>query len=128
MAIRTTRTHRQALQVVRDNHFTTGKSRFFDRSYIAENSYGEKWLYPGMIVAEGENEKYVPYSAGGSYGDGSNTAVGVLKTLWDVTYDEYEIEPVVHGALIEQRCFVYGGSLGTVPAAVKTALAQIQWV
>ena len=129
MPIVTTRRHRQVLTVVRDNHFFGGKSRFFDTSYIAANSYSEKYLYPGMVLAlDSDTEKYVPYNESASYGTGSDTAVGVLSKVFDVTYDAYMVQPVVHGALIEDRCFVYGGDIGTVPSAVKTALKMIEWV
>lgn len=129
MPIRTTRTHRKPREVLRDNHFVKRESRFFDRSYVTVNTYDERYVYAGMILAlDSGSNKYVPYSAAASYGTGSDTAVGMLHEDYDMTYDEYMIEPVWHGTLLESVCYVYGGAMGTVPAAVKTTLMNIQWV
>jgi len=129
MPFRTERTHRQVYDVLRDNHFSVHKSRVFDSSYIAADTYQNKYLYPGMILAkDSSTNKYVPYNAAASYGTGSNTAVGVLVDFWDMTYGDKIVAPVWHAAVREDYCFVYGGALGTVPAAVKTALDDIEWV
>lgn len=129
MPIRTTRKHRQPLNVLRDNHISILESRFFDASYIAANSYQEKWVYAGVVVAEDtDSGKFVPYSVGASYGTGSDTPVGVLHETWDMTYDEYMVAPVWHGVFVESHCYIYGGALGTISAAVKTALTNIKWV
>jgi len=130
MAFRTTRKHRQPLTVLRDNHFSLRESREFDAStYIAENSYHEKWVYAGIVVAkDSSTNKYVPYNASAAYGTGSDTPVGVLHETYDMTYGNRLVAPVWHGVFIESRCFVYGGAVGTVPAAVKTALDDITWV
>lgn len=129
MPIRTSRTHRQARTVLRDNHFSKLASRFLDRSYIATNAYQEKWIWAGMVMAvDSGSGKYVPYSLGASYGTGSDTAVGILHEDYDFTYDEYMVEPVWHGVLIEAHCFIYGGAVGTVSNAVKTSLDDIAWV
>ena len=129
MPIRTSRTHRWNLTVLRDNHFSKRESRYFDAAtYIAANNYQEKWVYAGLIVAlDSTSNKYVPYNASAAYGTGSDTAVGILHETYDMTYDDYMVEPVWHGVLIEDHCFVYGGALGTVPSAVKTSLDDIQW-
>ena len=130
MPIRSTRTHQWHLTVLRDNHFSRREDRLFDAAtYIAANAYGEKIVYAGLIVAvDSTSGKFVPYNASAAYGTGSDTAVGVLDEPYDMTYDDYMVEPVWHGVLIEDNCYVYGGALGTVPAAVKTALSAILWV
>lgn len=129
MPIRTTRRHRQVLQVLRDNHFSKRESRMFDRSYIADNDYDERFIYPGLIVGLDEvSSYYVPYSYTASYSSYSDTAVGVLHEFYDLTYDTRIVEPVWHGVLIESKCYVYGGDFGDVPDAVKTALTGIVWV
>jgi len=100
-----------------------------DATYIAADVYQNKFVYPGMIMArDNSTSYYVPYSASASYGTYSDTAVGVLHEFYDLTYDSRIVEPVWHGVLIESKCFVYGGPLGTVPAAVKTSLDDIVWV
>ncbi len=53
--------------------------------------------------------------------------MGVLAHFHDVTYGDKLIAPVWHAVLIEEKCFLYGGALGTIPAAVKTALDDIEW-
>lgn len=131
MPFRSTRSHRKVYEVIRDQHFSQHKSRFFDSSYIAANAYSEKFIYPGMVVAlDSSTDKYVPYSAAASYGTGSDSAVGVfaIEGAIDVTYGDKMIAPVWHAVLVESKCFLYGGALGTIPAAVKTALDDIQWV
>jgi hypothetical protein len=121
-------THRPDYDVLRDNHYSTLKSRMLDSSYIAADQYGIKTVYAGMIVAvDSSTSKYVPYSAGASYGTGSDTAVGVLKERYNVTWTDVPVAPFWHGTAIEEFCFVYGGALGTVPSAVKTALDDIEW-
>lgn len=130
LAIRTTRRHRKPLQVLRDNHFSQREDREFDgSSYIELNSYQERMVFAGMIVAlSSVNSKYVPFSEGASYGTGSDTAVGILHEDYDMTYVNRIVAPVWHGILIEERCYVYGGAVGTVPSAVKTSLDDVQWV
>lgn len=129
MPFRTSRTHRQVYNVLRDLHFSKHSSRFLDSSYIAADTYSNKYAYPGMIVAlDSSTSKYVPYSSGASYGTGSDTAVGVLTEFHDVTYGDKLIAPVWHAILKENYCFAYGGVLGTVSAAVKSALDDIEWV
>lgn len=131
MPFRTARTHRQVYNVVRDLHLSQDSSKPFYASYIAANAYSEKYIYPGMIVAVSYISGcyyYVPYSAGASYGTGSDTAIGLLWQLHDLTYGDKMIAPTWHAVAVEEKCFLYGGALGTVPAAVKTALSNIKWV
>lgn len=131
MPYRQIREHRQGYNPLVDaNHLSIEKSRLFDSSYLVANSYGEKWLYGGMIVAvDTDTAKYVPWHASASYGTGSDTAVGVtIEPMMELTYGDIGIAPVWHAKVREQYCFVYGGALGTIPAAVKTALDDILWV
>lgn len=131
MPFRTARTHRQVYNVLRDLHFSQLSSRPFYASYIAANTYQEKYIYPGMIVAVSYISGcyyYVPYSAAASYGTGSDTAVGLLWHIHDLTYGDKMIAPAWHAVVREELCFLYGGALGTVSAAVKTSLDDIEWV
>ena len=131
MPFRTARTHRQVYNVLRDLHVSQESSRPFYASYIAYNAYQERYIYPGMIVAVSYISGcyyYVPYSAAGSYGAGSAAAYGVLWHVHDLTYGDKMIAPTWHAIAIESKCFISGGALGVVPAAVKTALDDIRWV
>lgn len=129
MLIRSSRTHRVPRTVLRDNHFVKRESRWFDSSYIAANEYLEKYVYAGMILAvDSGTGYYVPYNVSAAYGTGSDTAVGVLHEDYDMSYAGYMVEAVWHGTLIESLCFIYGGAIGTVSNAVKTALDDIVWV
>jgi hypothetical protein len=124
------RTKRQHYDVLADTHHVKGKSRTLDRSYIADDSNGERWVYAGMVVAKDWKNDYVPYSAGASYGGGSDTAVGVLVEPYDLTYGDKEAAPAIHALLVEDYCFVYGQSapyMGNIPSAVKTALSHVMW-
>lgn len=104
-------------------------SNWLDSSYFATDSAGQKYAYPGMIVAKDtDTGKYVPYSGTASYGTGSDTAVGVLDTFEDVTLEDVAIAPIFHGSIVERYCHAYGGDLGTVAAGVKTALTDIKWI
>jgi hypothetical protein len=116
--------------VLRDQHFSKRESRYFDgATYIATDTYQNRFVYPGMIVAlDSDSGKYVPYNASASYGTGSDTAIGVLHEFYDMTYDDRIVEPVWHGILIEDHCYIYVGAVGTVTSAVKTALDDIIWV
>jgi hypothetical protein len=128
MPYRTTRTHRQHHEVVRDLHVSRLASRLFDSSYLATNAYQEKYAYAGMIVAlDSATSKYVPYSVAASYGTGSDTAIGLLVEPEDMTWGDKAIAPAWHFIAVEQYCFVYGSAIGTIPAAVKTALDNSEW-
>ena len=128
MPYKVTRTHRQHHEVVRDTHISRLASRLFDSSYLAANAYQEKYAYAGMVVAlDSTTSKYVPYSAAASYGTGSNTAIGLLIEPEDMSYGDKAIAPAWHFIAVQQYCFVYGGPLGTIPAAVKTALDDSEW-
>lgn len=117
-----------------------GPSRWFDASLFVANDRGEIWVSEGMVLAQvwyaastGETSyessyKYVPYSEAGSYGTGSDVAVGILDVTLNLNYNnDTEVSPVIHSQLYESGVYVYGGAKGTVPAAVKTALDGIFW-
>lgn len=107
------------------------KSNWFKYDTIGLDSMGQRYARPGMIVAQlgaAGSYKYVPYSEAASYGTGSDTAVGVLDTFEILTLGDEAIDPISHGTLIEAHCYVYGEDLGNIPAGVKSALANIQWV
>jgi len=122
--------NRAVLQVL-SRLWDVGASLPFDRTYVPENSYGERFLYPGMIVGKNDDQsKYVPYGTGASYGAYSAYACGVIYTMYDFTYEEQIVAPATRAAAIESLCYVYGsGTLGSIPDAVKdaTGMKLIQW-
>jgi len=125
----TSKSRRSILEVKQGHLFDRLISNFFDSTYAGEDSTGQKYVYPGLVVArDTDTNKFVPYSSGASYGTGSNTAVGVLDEFLDVTMGDEAITPVYLGKLIEAHVYVYGVAVGTVSGAVKTALARIEWV
>lgn len=120
--------------VAEPEHVLRLKSNWLLGSYFTENAEGEKRINPGLIVAldgnTGTNQyKYVPYSATASYGPTSNVPVGVLEVIQFATYDDPAISPVVHGKVIEAHCYVFGATAkGSIPAAVKSVLDDIEWI
>jgi hypothetical protein len=108
------------------------KSGLFDSAFWSLIVNDEKYVEPGLVLAQDtSSKKYVPYSAGASYGTGSDTAVGVLDQVVPLTLlteaTDAACEPIYHGELVEAFCFVLGSALGTVPAGVKTDLPDIEW-
>ena len=101
----------------------------FDKTYgYLTTSINQRLVYEGLIVARNTiTYKFVPYSAGATYGTGSDTPVGVLEHRLDVTHFDKATAPIYHGELVEDHCYVYGSNLGVIPAAVKTALSEIHW-
>ncbi len=123
--------HREEiLEVMADRaHLLRTKDNWLDKNYFTEDTNGQKYVRPGLVVARHTTtKKYVPYNASALYGAGSDTAVGILDTFEDATLDDPAIAPVMHGKAIEAHCYQWGGALGTVAAGVKTNLAQIEWV
>jgi len=102
----------------------------FAAVYWPADANNVKEVPPGIIIAQNTTlNQFVPYNAAAAYGAGSDTAVGVFADDFiDVTQGNYGMTPVYHGEIIEENCRVLGTALGTVPAAVKTALADIHWV
>lgn len=128
MPYMTERRHKAILNVVASGHADYLTPRAFLATYIPENSYGDRFVYPGLVVAL-SGHYYVPYNSSASYGTGSDTAVGILTTPVDATMDqEPVISPMYHGQVVEDHCYVLGSSLGSIPAAVKTDLNMIEWV
>ena len=112
-------------------------SNFFDESYFPEDSVGNKYVDPGLIVAlaavaddatYGATYRFVPYTSGGTYGVESDTPYGVLDIRLNATLQGEAIAVLYHGQLQERNCYVLGGTVGDVPDAVKTALPDIDWV
>ena len=129
MPFKTTFTRMIHLEVLASPHFDTYESRFFDRTYVPEDTNGERWLYAGMVMALNHaTQKFVPYSSGASYGAGTDTPVMVNTEPYDMTFGEKVVTGTFHAQLVERNCYLYGGARGVIPAAVKTALQQIQWV
>lgn len=119
--------HRPVLKVL-SKIWEVGKSYFFDSSYAPAGTYGEKYVYPGLLLAYNSATKmYVPYSETASYGTGSDDCVGVLPHILDCTMQPQMIAPAIHGLAIEQYCYVFGGALGTIPAAAKSNVPLIEW-
>lgn len=119
--------HKPVLKVL-TKIWEVGKSYFFDNTYAPPGTYGERYVYPGMLLAlNTSTSKYVPYSESASYGAGSDDCVGILPILLDSTFQEQLVAPAIHGIAIEQYCYVYGGALGTVPAAAKANVPLIEW-
>ncbi len=105
------------------------QSNWFDRTYIPDDTAGQRYVRPGMVVAvDTDTNKYVPYNSGASYGTGSDTAVGVLDTFEILTLGDTATEPVYHGKIIEAHAYVFGTALGTISAGVKTDIPYIEWV
>lgn len=111
---------------------------FLPASYWPETDEGDIRVYQGVILAEvtgGLPESdmttaqpyYVPYSPGGAYGTGSDTAVGILEHDVDATYSDWQITPVDRGTAFEVYCYVPGGAYGDISAAVKTDLSDMKW-
>lgn len=100
--------------------------KHFLASYIPYDSEGNRFIYPGMVLAS-SGSYYVPYSSTASYGTGSDTAVGMLNEFWDMTLFMKMVSPVTEGTFYEKYCYEFGGTFGTVSAGAKTALSHIQW-
>lgn len=123
--------HRKNIHNVRMPKATYDRlqSNWFDSSYLGADDYGQKLLYPGLIVAvDAATYKYVPYNSAASYGTGSDTAVGVWDTFADVTMGDTDGSPLYHGKLIEAYCYVLGETVGTISSTVKSHLTDIKFI
>jgi len=122
--------HRAILSVIKEV-WDVGASLPFDSSYLVADSYGNKFLYPGMILAwkDANADEYVPYNAAGSYGSYSTYPCGVLYTFHDCTFQKQIVAPATRAAVIEAYCYVFGGSLGVISDTVKEHydMRLIQW-
>lgn len=131
MPIAPTTTHREEiLEVMADrSHMLRAIDNQLDRNYFTDDSSGQRYVRPGLVLArESTTNKYVPYNASALYGSGSDTAVAMLDKFVDVTLDDADIAPVMHGKFIEDNCYIWGGATGTITSAVKTSLVMIEWV
>lgn len=128
-AVRTYK-NRAVLNVIKEL-WDIGKSLPFDSTYLVADSYGNKFLYPGMVVAykDTNEDEYVPYNASASYGTSSDAPVGIAYTMYDCTFEKQVIAPASRAAVVEANCYVFGGAVGTIASAVKTAAGMklFQW-
>ena len=120
----------RAVLTVVSHVWDVGKSLPFDRVYVPADSYGNRYLYPGLIVGMNDDESmYVPYNAASSYGAYSAYAVGLLYHLYDFTFEAQIVAPATRAAAVEQYCWIFGSTMGSIPDAVKSAVGMklIQW-
>lgn len=109
-----------------------GWSLPFDSTYLSADSYGNNFLYPGLLVAfNSEKTKYVPWNASASYGTYSAYLEGILYTLYDFSFQEQVVAPATRCAAIVDNCWIYGGTMGDIPLAARQAASiqgvHIQW-
>lgn len=106
-------------------------AKMFDMGYAQLNfptGSENQYVLPGLVVAlNSVTNKYVPWVADASHGDGSDTAVGILNEPIDVTNWDRMVSPIYAGEAIEQNVYTEENAIGTVPAAVKTSLTHITW-
>lgn len=121
-----------AILGVGDNFVSRRASNWLDSTYFVAGTNGQKEVYPGLIVAKNTTSyKWVPYNASASYGpgsDGTDSVLGVMDTFEDVSWGDQAIAPIFHGKVIARHCYVFGSNLDSVSAAVKTKLADIEWI
>lgn len=123
--------NRAVLEVL-SHLWDVGASLPFDRSYIAADTYGNRFQYPGMLVAfNSDKTKYVPWNASASYGTYSSYLEGIIYALYDHTFQEQVVAPATRAAAIVANCYVFGGTIGEVPMTARTASSisgvQLQW-
>jgi len=99
-----------------------GVSLPFDRTKLTVDDFGNYFLRPGMIVGKNDDQSmYVPWSAASSYGAYSAYYEGIITELWDCTFESQIVAPATRANAIEERCFVWGGTVGDIPDAIKQA-------
>lgn len=109
------------------------QARSFDMNYATltfPSGGANKYAMPGLIIAvDAATEKYVPYRDDATYGIGSDTAVGVLIEILELTTWDRECTPAYHAELVEAYCLEIenGSTLGSISAAVKTDLPSVFW-
>ena len=123
--------NRAVLNVV-SRVWDVGASLPFDSTYLTADSYGNKFLYPGLLVAfNATKTKYVPWNENSSYGAYSAYLEGIIYTFYDFTGQEQVVAPATRCAVVVENTQVYGSAIGTVPMAARTASSiqgvQIQW-
>lgn len=121
-----------AILGVGDNFVSRRASNFLDSTYFVAGENGQKEVWPGLVVAQNtDTKKWVPYNVSASYGpgsDGTDSVLGIMDTFEDVSLGDQAIAPIFHGKVIARHCYVFGGDLDTVTAAVKTALPDVEWI
>lgn len=122
--------HRSVHSIVKEL-WDVGASLPFDSSYLVADSYGNKYLYPGMVVAwkDTNEDEYVPYSAAGSYGTYSTYPAGIMYTFHDCTFQKQFVAPATRAAVVQAYCYVFGGTLGVISDTIKEHydMRLIQW-
>jgi hypothetical protein len=122
-------TQRAILRVV-SKVWDVGRSLPMSQSYFAPDAYGNRYLYPGLIVGYNDDKtEYVPVDSAGSYGVYATYtyAAGIIADFFDFTYQDQIVAPATRAAFVEQYVYLYGEDLGTVPDEVKAALHLSQW-
>ncbi len=122
----------RAVLSVLSHLWDVGKSLPIAQSYFSPDSYGNRYIYPGLIVCEDPSTyMYVPANESGSYGAYSfyTYASGILYTMYDTTFETQIVAPATRASAVEKFCYVLGGTLGVVPDDVKSAqgMKLIQW-
>jgi hypothetical protein len=112
-------------------------SYWFEETYFPVDARGNRYIDPGLVVAVavmstdvtyGDVVRAVPYNADGSYGTGSDTAVGLLDIRLNATLQAEGVGLLYHGQVRQRNCYVLGQTKGVISAAVKTALSDVDWV
>ncbi len=100
---------------------------------VVADSYGQKVVYPGTVIARITGSNLSTYQQGvvkvaaPTYGPGSDVAFGLLRSLADLTYGS-KLVHLVRGGVAREALVTDQGTVGTVQAATKTALTHIDWV
>lgn len=114
-------------------------SYWFEETYFPVDAQGNRYIDPGLVFAVavmstsatyGDVVAAVPYVSDASYGTGSDVPVGILDIRLNATLQAEAVAALYHGQLRERNCYVVENlpTKGSIPAAVKTALPDIDWV
>lgn len=121
----------QVWQILADVvHVLRAKSGAVYTNYFNEDTdLHETIVLEGLIVAKRDaDNRYAPYHPTKAYGDGTDTAVGILDTRFFATNSDPVIDPVTHGKVIEAHALVYGSARGSISDTIKEQLKGIHWV
>lgn len=121
----------QKWQILADvTHVLREKSGAVYTSYFNEDPDQNETIVPeGLIIAKRDADgRYAPYHPSKAYGDGTDTAVGILDQREFATNSDPIVDPVTHGKVIEAHCLVYGSSRGTISDTIKSQLKGIHWI
>lgn len=100
---------------------------------VTADTYGQKIVYPGTVIAKITASNYSTYLQGvvkvaaATYGPGSNVAYGLLRSVADLTHGS-KLVHLVKAGRVRQALVTDQGTVGTVQAGTKTSLAKIDWV